>query len=86
MKRYQTLSRVFLLLAVLLSDVMCIVVTFNYCTLKCGGLHMGWSAPASVAFVLIPPYAAGIAACLFLALFFRKKFRQTARKNDFPQP
>ena len=43
------LSIVFWVLAVLLSDIMCAVVAYNYCDLLLGGKYAGYSAPASTA-------------------------------------
>lgn len=77
MKRYQRLSIAFAALAVLLSDVMCAVVAFHYCDLWWGGRYAGYSAPASVAFVFLIPYGAGIAVCAVLAWVFHKKYRKT---------
>ena len=67
------LSIVFGLLAVLLSDVMCAVVAYNYCNLTLGVQYAGYSAPASTAFLFAIPYLAGIIICIILALVFRKK-------------
>ncbi len=76
MKTAKTFSVIFGILAVLLSDVMCAVVAYHYCDLVWGGRYAGYSAPASTAFLLIIPYAAGIAACVALALIFRKKAKE----------
>ena len=67
----KTLSIVFWALAVLLSDVMCAVVAWNYCMLRWSRLVT--SAPASTAFLLAIPFVVGIAVCVFLALLFRSK-------------
>lgn len=67
------LSIIFWLLAILLSDIMCAVVAYNYRDMLCGLEHSGYSAPASTAFLLVIPYAVGIAACVILAIFFRRK-------------
>lgn len=70
------LSNVFGLLAVLLSDIMCAVVAYNYCALLWGGQYAGYSAPASTAFILAVPYAAGIVLCVVLAVIFRRKSKK----------
>lgn len=64
---------IFGLLAVLLSDVMCAVVAYNYCNLTLGVQYAGYSAPASTAFLLAIPYLVGIIICIILALVFRKR-------------
>ena len=67
---FKTLSRLFLALALLLSHLTCINVTYQYCSLQ----HcQACSAPASTAFLLAIPYGLGIALCLILFWFFRKK-------------
>lgn len=61
---------IFIILAFLLSDVMCTVVAYNYGKLQWG---MGFSAPAWVAFLYGIPYAIGIVACIIVAMVIRKK-------------
>lgn len=60
-------------LAILLSDIMCAVVSYNYCAMQWCGRYAGCSAPPSIAFLLAIPYAIGIAVCVALAVVFRKK-------------
>ena len=67
------LSVIFGALAVLLSDIMCAVIAYNYCDLLWGGRYAGYSAPASTAFVYAIPYAIGITFSVVLAIVFRKK-------------
>lgn len=67
------LSACFWVLAALLSDIMCAVVAWNYCSMLWGIKYAGYSAPASTAFLLAIPFAVGIAICIALALFFKKK-------------
>ena len=69
----KTWSIVFAALAVLLSDVMCAAVAFNYCDMLWGILYASYSAPASTAFLLVIPYAAAIAVCAALAVVFWRK-------------
>lgn len=73
MKKYKYLSYIFMALAILLSNVMCAVVAYNYCNMLWGIRYEGYSAPANVAFLLVIPYAVGIAICVILAYYFRKK-------------
>ena len=67
------MSAVFGVLAVLLSDVMCAVVAFNYCDMLWGIKYAGYSAPANTAFLTAVPYIIGIIVCVILAVFFRRK-------------
>ena len=53
------LSIIFSVLAILLSDIMCAVVAYNYCALEWSGKYEGWSAPASTALFLAIPYIIG---------------------------
>lgn len=67
------LSTVFWILAVLLSDVMCAVVAYNYCDMIWGIRYAGYSAPASTAFLTAIPFIIAIAVCIVIALFLKKK-------------
>ena len=67
------LSILFGILAVLLSDIMCAVVAYNYCDMLWGGQYAGYSAPASTAFVYAIPFVIGIIVCVVLAIVFRRK-------------
>ena len=69
----KTLSVLFTLAAILLSDIMCAVVAYNYCDMLWGIEYAGYSAPASTAFLFAIPFAVGIAVCAGLAFFFKKK-------------
>ncbi|MFQ8983829.1 MAG: hypothetical protein ACLR6W_06345 [Evtepia sp.] len=67
------ISYLFIVLAILLSDIMCAVVAYNYCALQWGGQYAVYSAPASAAFLYFIPYGLGIIFCIILARFFYKK-------------
>ena len=67
------LSILFMVLAVVLSDIMCFVVAYNYRSMLCGIEHAGFSAPASIAFLYAIPFVVGIIVCIALAVRFRKK-------------
>ena len=70
------LSLCFAILAILLSNVMCAVVAYNYCELLWCGKYGGCSAPASTAFVYAIPFGIGIAVCALLAVAFHKKSKK----------
>lgn len=76
MKKYQYLSNLFLILAILLSNIMCATVAYNYCNLQWMIEYQGFSAPANISLFLIIPYAVGIVICLNLAWFLRKKYHK----------
>ena len=63
----------FIVLAILLSDVMCAVVAYNFCKMQWGIRYEGFSAPVWVAFLYGIPYAIGIAVCVFVAVVLKKK-------------
>ena len=69
----KALSTVFWILAVLLSDVMCAVVAYNYCDMLWGIKYACYSAPVQTAFLVAIPYAVGIIVCVVLAIIFKKK-------------
>ena len=67
------ISDVFIVLAVILSAVMCAVVGYNYATMQWGIKYAGYSAPVSTAFLYAIPFVVGIIVCAILAIRFRKK-------------
>lgn len=73
MKKYKRLTYLFAALAVLLSNVMCAVVAYNYASLWWCGQYAGCSAPADTAFLLGFPYGVGIVVCVALAWFFGRR-------------
>ena len=66
----------FWIMAVLLSDIMCVVVAYTYCDMVWGIRYAGYSAPASTAFMLAIPFVIGIVICVALAIFFKRKTSQ----------
>lgn len=75
------LSAVFAILAILLSDVMCAVVAYNYCDMLWGIKYACYSAPANTAFLLVIPYTIGIAVCVALAIVFKRFGRKMKNVN-----
>lgn len=67
------ISSIFIVLAVILSDVMCAVVAYGYSNLQWGGKYAGYSTPASVAFLYAIPYGIGIVVSVAVAMALRKK-------------
>ena len=67
------LSYLFTTLAIVLSDIMCFVVAYNYRDMLCGIEHAGYSAPTSTAFLYAIPFVIGIIVCAILAIRFHKK-------------
>ena len=69
------LSYLFTALAIVLSDMMCFVVAYNYRGMLCGIEHAGYSAPASTAFLYAIHFVVGIAVCAVVAYIFYKRSR-----------
>lgn len=76
MKRYKTLSTVFIVIGLLLSHAMCANVAFEYCNMLWGIEYMGYSAPADVAFLLAIPYLLGIIIAFVIAFILWKKSKK----------
>lgn len=72
-KRMKKLSYLFIAIAILLSDIMCFVVAYNYRDMLCGIEHAGYSAPANVAFLSAIPFGIGIIICAVVAYTLHKK-------------
>lgn len=77
----KNLSTLFDILAILLSNVMCGVVGFNYGKMVWGIENAGYSAPASTALLLSIPYLIGIVVCVVLAFVFRKRKQTSIKEN-----
>ena len=73
------LAKLFIILAVILSDVMCAIIAFNYCSLKYSNPSFQrtiTSTPAWVAYFYSIPFIFAIIVCLILALIFYKKSKK----------
>lgn len=66
-------SFLFTCLAILLSDVMCAVVAFNYGKMLWGTENAGYSAPAQTAFLWAIPFLIGIVICIIVAVIAYKR-------------
>lgn len=73
MKKYKKLTYLFGALAIVLSNIMCAVTSYNYCKLTIGAQYAAYSAPPWVAFLLCIPYIIGMIICVIAALSFHKK-------------
>lgn len=67
------LSRLFAVLAVVLSYAMCATVAYNVRDMLCGIAHKGYSAPVWVALLSAVPFLLGIAVCVALSYWLRKR-------------
>ena len=74
MKKYKILRNIFIILALILSHMMCIDTAYNYASMLCAIQHRGFSAPASTAFFFAIPHGIGIIICLILTFVFNKKY------------
>lgn len=75
MKKSKIWARVFAILALALSHMMCAVTAYQFCALQWAGRCAGASAPPEVALLTAVPYALGVAACALLARYFGKRGR-----------
>ena len=62
------ISNWMLIIAVILSDIMCATVAYQYRDMLCGIEHSGYSAPADVAFLCGIPYILGIITCFIISI------------------
>ena len=69
----KNVSRLFLILAVILSNVMCAVVAYISCDMQWGIKYAGYSGPANVAFLYAIPYGIGISVCVLVAVVLKKR-------------
>lgn len=71
----KTISRLYLLIAVILSHIMCAVVAYNYCNMEWYIKVGGTSAPVEIAYLYSIPFLIGIVLCLIGVFYFKKKSR-----------
>lgn len=64
------LSKIFAALAILLTNAMCVVVTYNCTALYCNPLN---SAPWDVGLLYAIPFGIGIIACSIVSYIAKKK-------------
>ena len=64
--------------AVIITNIGCAAVAYNYRDMLCGIEHAGFSAPASVAFLGAIPYALAVTICVILAVVFYKKSKEVS--------
>ena len=69
------MSYLLIVIAILLSDIMCAVVAFNYRDMLCGIEHLCYSAPANTAFLSGIPFGIGMIICAAAAYTLHKKSR-----------
>lgn len=70
------LSRIFAALAILLTNIMCVVVTYNCTILR---YVPGNGAPWEVGLLFIIPFAIGIIVCSVVAHVAEKKVRNSSK-------
>ena len=73
MRKYFAMSCIFFALSVLISNIMCAVVSFQYCDMLYGIEYKGYSAPAEIAFLNAIPFVFCIVLCLLVSLVFYRK-------------
>jgi hypothetical protein len=73
MNKLKIISAVFITAAIILSDIMCANVAFEYCNMLWGIKYAGYSAPVNAAFLIAVPYIVGILICIILSNVFWRK-------------
>lgn len=73
MNKFRILAVVFIAIAIILSDIMCANVAFEYCNMIWGIKYAGYSAPANAAFLLTIPYIIGILISIILSCVYWRK-------------
>ena len=76
MNKYKKLSLTFSVLSVILINLMCIVVTWDFAHITWQGIYGLTSFPAWVALYEIIPFAFGITVLVVLAVLFHQKAKQ----------
>ena len=75
MKNGRVWGRMFAVLALALSHLMCAAAAYQYCALQWAGRCAGASAPPTAALLTAVPYGLGIAGCALLARYFFRRER-----------
>ena len=70
------LSRIFLVIAIIVSHVMCAFVAYVYRGMLCAIEHAGFSAPADVAFFYAIPFLVITFLCLIISFVLNKKSKK----------
>lgn len=66
------LYRFCLLIAIILSHIMCALVAYNYCNMEWEIKVGGTSVPVEMAYLYAIPFVIGIVLCLIGAFYFKK--------------
>lgn len=61
-----------LLIAIILSHIMCALVAYNYCNMEWEIKVGGTSVPVEMAYLYAIPFVIGIVLCLIGAFYFKK--------------
>lgn len=69
----------FISIVILLSNIMCAVVGYNWAAMECGIKYQGYSAPAYIALICGIPFLIAIITCAIIAMVIKK--RKTSKKN-----
>ena len=77
----KSLGTLFRILAIVLTNVMCGVVGFNYGKMVWGGEKPRYSAPPSTSLLRSLPYHIGSAVCVVFGFVFRTEKQTSAEKH-----
>ena len=63
----------FIIVALILSHAACALIAYAWCSLEWAAKYEGASAPPGISLIYAIPFAALVALCIALALYFKKK-------------
>lgn len=63
----------FISIAILLSNIMCATVGYNWAVMECGIKHQGYSAPAYIALISGIPFLIAIIMCIVIIMVIKNK-------------
>ena len=75
LKKLKILKNIFVVLAIIISNVMIGNVFYIYAKMECAIEHKGFSAPADIAFLYAIPYALAIIICILTIYFINRKIK-----------
>lgn len=84
MERVRWKHRLYKLLIIsilILSGIMCSVISYNWASMECGIRHLGYSAPAYVALYAGIPYFVALWCCIIFAILIGKNKKQKFAGN-----
>lgn len=67
--------RLLIILTLILSNIMCAVVGYNWAFMECGIHYQGYSAPAYTALLSGLPYFVALLCCIIFTIIVHKRMK-----------